>query len=447
MKTYFITIIYIVFACAFSYAQETPTPPDPPSTSSSSSRSVSRSSTQTENTSISISYTDEDYKLRARFPKNRYPKLKALIEKELGGKNMDISKGYSKWSNDEKVYYVKLTEKSLRISLDLNVASPELAEKFSALGKEIKMIVSGTNANDEKVRMQREADRMRKEADRMQREAERLERQVERESKRIEREKKRVEKEVAREAQRIAREEKRLAQRSELERQRIERDAKRIELEAKRLDREAKRVEEKARHKGGVSSYIKRLLDDSKTIYTANSGNSLNWIWPTIQNKLIEKLKTDGLITSTDEITLTSERDQLYVNGTQLSERQNESYRKMFQDLGIQPSADFSFYKQGNHIVVIGLNAKIKKFFSDLHKNNYIASTDEPVKILINGDSVIQNGTALSSTKVAAYNAILRDNGIIPAPGKFIEMKKAGSYRLGYSLGKNGIIGTWIEED
>ncbi|WP_430410612.1 hypothetical protein [Kordia sp.] len=409
MKTYFITIIYIVFAYTLSNAQNTPTPP-------------STSSTQTESTSISISHTEDDYKLRARFPKNRYEKLKELIQNELGGKNMDIGKGYSKWSNDEKVYYVKLTEKSLRISLDLNVASPELTEKFEALGKNVKIIVSGSSAAAEKDRMQREADRMRHEADRMQLEAKRLEQQLKRDAKRAELEARRTKK-------------------------RIERDAKRIEMEAKRLDREAKRFEERARHKGGVGTHIKQLLNDSKTIYTATSGSSLNWIWPAVQTQLLSKLKADGLITSDDEITLTSERDQLYVNGTQLSERQNEIYRKIFIDAGIHQSADFSFYKKGNHIVVIGLNAKIKKFFNDLYAKNYIASKDEAVKILINGDSVVQNGITLSTDKVASYNAILRDNGIIPAPGKYIEMKKAGSYRLGYSLGKNGIIGTWIHED
>jgi len=181
-------------------------------------------------------------------------------------------------------------------------------------------------------------------------------------------------------------------------------------------------------------------------MYTANSGKSLNWIWPAAQNKLIEKLKADGLIASANEITLTLEKDELYVNGKQLSERQNESYRKLFLDVGIQPSSDFSFYKKGDHIVVIGLNAKIKKVFSDLHNKGFIASTDEAVKLLIDGNSVTQNGSVLSSDKVATYNAIFRDNGIIPAPGKFIEMKKAGSYRLGYSFGKNGIVGTWIEK-
>lgn len=435
MKTYFITLIYIVFTCAYSNAQDTPTPPNTPSTSSSSS-TISSSTTQTESTSISISYTDEDYKLRARFPKNRHAKLKALIEKELGGKNMNIKKGYSKWSNDEKVYYIKLTEKSLRISLDLTVASSELAAKFSEMGKEIKMIVSGTNANDEKLRMQREADRMRREADRMQREAERLEKRAALEAKRIQQEAERTKKQIEREAKRL-----------ELEQKRIERDAARIEREAKRLDREAKRVEEKARHKGGVSSYIKRLLDDSKTQYTATSGKAFNWIWPEIQTQLVEKLKADGLITDDKKIAFTYERDVLYVNGQQLSARQNELYKKMLLDAGIQPSSYFSFYKKGNHIVVIGLNTKIKKFFNDLYKNDYIASTDEAVKIRINGDSVVQNDVVLSDEKLAAYNAILRENGIIPAPGKFIEMKKAGSYRLGYGLDSKGIVGTWIEED
>ena len=443
MKTYFITIIYVVFAIAFSNAQETPIPPDPPGTSS----SVSKSTTKTESTSISISYTEDDYKLRARFPKNRYEKLKALIEKQLGGKNMDIGSGYSKWSDDEKVYYIKLTEKSLRISLDLNVASPGLAEKFSNLGEDIKLIVSGRSANDEKVRMQREADRMRREADRMQREAERLERQVEREAKLVERQKERMEEQVEREAKRVEREAERMQQRLEMERKRIERDAKRIEREAKRLDREAKRVEEQARHKGGVSNYIKRLLDDSKTKYTATSGSNLNWIWPEVQEKLLASLLNDNLIESTSEVAFTTEKDRMYVNGKMLTEAQDKKYDKMFKDEGIQTNADFSFYKKDDHIVVVGLNAKIKKVFNDLYKKGFITSTDEAVKLLIDGTSITQNGNRLSQDKVVDYNAILRDNGIIPAPGKYIEMKKAGSYRLGYSLGSKGIVGTWIEED
>ncbi len=424
MKTYFITVIYIVFACAFSNAQEAPTPPTPPSTSS-----VSKSSTQTESTSISISYTDEDYKLRARFPKNRYEKLKALIQNELGGKNMDIGKGYSKWSNDEKVYYIKLTEKSLRITLDLNVASPELVEKFEALGEDVKIIVSGSSANIERERVQREADRMRREANRMQLEARRLERQIERDAKRLEMEKEREKRQVER------------------EHKRMELDAKRIEREAKRIEREAKRLEEKARHKGGVGSHIKRLLDDPKTTYTTTSGSNLNWIWPEVQENLLASLLEDKLIKSASEVTFTTEKEQMYVNGTELSETQKRKYSTMFQKAGIQSNADFSFYKKDNHIVVIGLNAKIKKVFNDLHKKGYIASTDEAIKLLIDGSSITQNGSRLAKDKVAAYNAILRDNGIIPAPGKYIEMKKAGSYRLGYSLGKKGIVGTWIEED
>ncbi|WP_420571519.1 ATP synthase F0 subunit B [Kordia sp.] len=429
MKHLFIAIISTCIV-QLGYAQEPPTPPTPPSTSSSSTYSSStKSSSSSESTSISISHTEDDYKLRARFPKNRYEKLKNLIENTLGGKNMDIGKGYSKWSNDEKVYYVKLTEKSLRISLDLNVASPALVEKFEAMGKDAKIIISGSSVNAEKQRMQREADRMRREADRMQLEAERLERQAEREAKRIEQQAKREK------------------QRAEREAKRIEMQAKRIEREAKRLDREAKRVEERARHKGGVSTHIKRLLDDPKTAYSGTSDTNLNWIWPAIQNDLLASLRDDQLISTTDEVTFTTEKDRMYVNGTELSEAQNRKYAAMFRKAGVQRNADFSFYKKGNHIVVIGLNAKIKKVFNDLHKKGFIGSTDEAVKLLIDGNNITQNGNSLGKDKVAAYNAILRDNGIIPAPGKYIEMKKAGSYRLGYALGNRGIIGTWIEED
>jgi hypothetical protein len=426
MKNLIITII-TVFTVHIGFAQEEPpTPPPTPSTNFSSS---TKSRSNNESTSISISQTDDDYKLRARFPKNRYAKLKSLIEKTLGGKNMDIGNGYSKWSNDEKVYYVKLTEKSLRINVDLNVASPSLVKKIKALGNDAKIIISGNNVKVERERMQREADRMRREADRMQREAERLERQAKRETER---------------AKRMAQRE---VERMKREQERIKRDAQRIEREAKRVEREAKRLEERARHKGGVSSSIKRLLDDSKTKYTATSGSNLNWIWPEVQEKLLTSLLKDQLIENTQEVTFTTEKDQMYVNGNRLSTVQYEKYYSMLRNAGIQSNADFSFYKKNDHIVVLGLNARIKKVFNDLYQKGFINSTDEAIKLSINGNSIMQNGNNLGATKVASYNAILRDNGIIPAPGKYIEMKKAGSYRLGYSLGNNGIVGTWIEED
>lgn len=442
MKHLIITIISI-FLVHLGFAQEPPLPPTPPSTSSTSSTysSSTKSNNNNEKTSVSISYTDDDYKLRARFPKNRYDKLKNLIENTLGGKNMDIGKGYSKWSNDEKVYDIKLTEKNLRISLDLNVASPDLVEKFKNLGEDAKIIISGSSVNIERERVQREADRVRVEAERMKREAVRLEKQYERQTAR-------AEERAKRELERAKRMETRKKEQLKLEAKRIERDAKRVELEAKRLELEAKRIEEKARHKGGVSSYIKRLLENPKTRYTATtSGSNLNWIWPEVQENLLASLLKDKLITSTSEVTFTNEKDRMYANGTELSEAQRRTYNKMFRKAGIQANADFSFYKKGNNIVVIGLNAKIKKVFNDLYKNGHIASTDEAVKLAIDGNSITQNGQSLAKDKVAAYNAILRDNGIIPSPGKYIEMKKAGSYRLGYSLGNRGIVGTWIEED
>ncbi|AXG69279.1 hypothetical protein KORDIASMS9_01499 [Kordia sp. SMS9] len=420
------TILMLAFHIGFAQ-EEPPTPPTPPNSSSNYSSSM-KSSGKNGSTSVSVSQTDDDYKFRARFPKNRYAKLKTLIENTLGGKNMDIGKGYSKWSNDEKVYYVKLTEKNLRMTVDLNVASPDLAAKISALGKDAKLIISGSTVKVERERMQRKADRMRVEADRMQREAERLERQA------------------LREAERTKRMAQREKERMQREQEQIKRAAKRVEREAKRVEREAKRLEEQARHKGGVSSYIKRLLDDPKTKYTATSGANLNWIWPEVQENLLASLLEDNLIKSTAEVTFTTEKDRMYSNGAELTATQYEKYNSMLRNAGIQSNADFSFYKQADHIVVIGLNARIKKVFNDLHKKGHIASTDEAIKLLIDGNSITKNGTVLGKEKVAAYNAILRDNGIIPAPGKYIEMKKAGSYRLGYSLGSKGIVGTWIEE-
>ncbi|MBC8754372.1 hypothetical protein H2O64_06795 [Kordia sp. YSTF-M3] len=417
MKTFFISA-FIVCMFQIGNAQKAPDTPETPTNIVANHGNYSEGG----NTSVSISHTDDAYKLKASFPQSREARLKELIQNTLGDKNLNIRKGYSKWSNNEKVYEVKLTQTTLRIWIDLNIASTNLIEKFEALGHDAKTIISGSNINVEKARMQREADRMRREANRMQQEVKRLEQQAARETKRVEREMKQ-------------------------QNERVQRDAKRLEIEAKRLDMEAKRVEKRARHKGGISSYIKRLLDDAKTIYTGTSGSDLNWIWPSVQEDLLAAFLEDEFVTSTSKVAFTAEKDHMYVDGVELTEAQSKKYSAILRKAGIKTNADFSFYKKGDHIVIIGLNAKIKKTFNDLYKQGFIASTDEAVKLLINGNSIVQNGTNLSSDKVAAINTILSDNGIIPAPGKYLEMKKAGSYRLGYSTGTKGIVGTWIEED
>ena len=108
-----------------------------------------------------------------------------------------------------------------------------------------------------------------------------------------------------------------------------------------------------------------------------------------MQESLLASLVKDNLIKSTNEVTFTNEKDQMYVNGKALAEAQYEKYSGMFRKAGIQSNADFSFYKKDDHIVIIGLNAKIKKVFNDLYKGGHIASTDEAVKLLIDGDACL----------------------------------------------------------
>lgn len=455
MKTIFITFIYVVFLIQIGNAQETPIPPTPPSTSStassSSNISVRTSGNKGGNVSISISNTEDYYKLKARFPKDRHAELKKLIEGELGGKNLDIKKGYSKWSDDQKVYEIKLTERTLRIFLDTDVASAGLIEKFKDLGSAARTIITGNDGNHEAQEMQREADRMRREADRMKREAQRLERQVkretEREKKRIEREAQRLERETKREKERMKQEVARMEKEIARNRERIERDAKRIEEEARRLDKQAKRAEREARHKGGVSNMVKKLLDDPKTQYNSSTASQAqNWVWPAAQKALVNSLKKDKLITNEKEITFTMEGGYIYVNGRQLSESQFDKYTRLLQKNGVTEDHDFSFYKNGNNIVLLSLSVDVENFFEDLADKNYISSVNEKVLLNINGSSVYQNGEKLNSDKVAIYNTLLQQNGIIPAPGKFIQIKKPDHFLVGYSIGPKTHIGTWIEK-
>ena len=65
------------------------------------------------------------------------------------------------------------------------------------------------------------------------------------------------------------------------------------------------------------------------------------------------------------------------------------------------------------------------------------------MKLEINGDSTVLNGTQLSAAKVKTINKLLNAHNIIPVPGKEIQLMKKGSYKLGYSIGERTHIGTW----
>ena len=103
--------------------------------------------------------------------------------------------------------------------------------------------------------------------------------------------------------------------------------------------------------------------------------------------------------------------------------------------------------KKGAHIIVISGPIKVERFFKDLKDEGYITSLAEKFKLEINGATVVHNGIVLSKEKVAIYNGLLQKNGIIPAPGKIVEIIKVNNYQVGYHLKGRGLLGTFVRND
>ncbi len=129
-----------------------------------------------------------------------------------------------------------------------------------------------------------------------------------------------------------------------------------------------------------------------------------------------------------------------------MSESKHSKYLKLFKNNGIGKNVDFSFNKDGDHIVIIE-SAEIEDLAQELIRKGIITSLKAKTKIEINGESVIKNGQAFNKTEVANFNKLLLKYRVIPAPGKILEFTGKGSYKLGYSIGSRTHVGTWVFED
>ena len=420
-KTTILTVHIILFLLGNTVlAQTIPTPPKPPTTHTSSSSSISYSSSSSDNRggsiSIAISNTNDSYKFKAKFPEKRYSELVSVLKNELESKKMTKSGNSYSWisnADENEVYNVNLNSKKLVMSLDKNVASDALIDKFEALGKTLKTVISGSSET------KREAEELQREADRLLRDAERMQR----------------------EADRIHREAKRIEQAS-LESYRE--DAMHIAEEAKRLAEKAAIISVKASHKGAINAPLKMLLRSNKTYLSNTLINTINYTWPYAQKELITALLKDNIVQSKNDIVFNTDPTGVYINGTKLTNTQINQYKSILKKYNITPDNTFSFYKTDNNIVIINDNAKLTSFLKSLKEKGYINSLKDKLLLEINGTSIIKNGKAVSAKDLAIYNTLLLKNNIIPAPGKIIEITTSNAYKLGYTLNNKAHLGTWV---
>ncbi len=402
------------------------TPPNPPKTpsvhisehsdsstnNSSYSYSHSDSDNKKSNVSVSVNNSENSYSLRAKFPEEKYNEIKEVLINEMNKKNHSVLKGKDIWSSDsngEEVYEVSLSKKKLSMYLDKDIASSSLAEKFKNLGITIRTVIVGkeNEARREAARLQREADKLRRDSERMQREAQRIER----------------------EAQRVKTSE------------RYRNDARRFSDEAKRLADEASRLNTRASHKGGISSYIRMLLQDVKTQINESLVN--NWNWSTIQKEILNNLENDNLVDSKNDVVFIKDETGFYINGEQLSKNMASKYNSILTKNKVSSTNYFTFYKRNQNIVLVNNNANIDGFLRDLVSNKIIESDRKKVKLELNGTSFYKNNSKISSSQSNTLNSLLLKNNIIPAPGKIFEIIKPDNYKLGYSIGGRTHIGTW----
>lgn len=440
MKSITIVFASILVLCATQLgAQTTPQTPKTPKTkttsSSSSSTTVSVHSDEDDgsssysytdtsidgknkntNISISISSSDDSYSLRAKFPEDKYIEVYNVLINEMNARNLTESNGKQIWvsnSNNEEVYKVILSKNKLTISLDKDVASGSLAEKFEVMGKTIRTAISGADneARRDAERLQREADRLRRDAESMQREADRIQREADHQ------------------------------QREDAKRYRD--DARALADKARKLANEASDLGTEANHRGGISSQVRTLLGENKTLYYDTTTNANNWTWPDAQKEMMSLLKKKGLIHTENDISFTYDDSGMYANGNKLSASQMKTFNDIFDKYNILKGYGFSFYKTHNHMVIIDDNADIDGFIKDLVSKKLISSDKEIALFEINGNSVYKDRKQLSIADLQTINSLLHKNNIIPAPGKILRIMKAGASKVGYALGEKSHLGTW----
>lgn len=391
---------------------EPPKPPTPPSTTT-SSRTSSNVSVITQsgdygkggNTSFSVSNSNDEYNVKSRYPKNRYPAVKDFLMAEMGTKNMQANGKSIAWSLEgdaDTVYEIELSESKLKIELDKTIASPDMTAKFEDMGNILRTLISGGNERQEIQRLERDADRARRDAERMQREAQRL-------------------KDMS------------------------VRDAARLSREAALLEREADRLSRTSKRGGGIDGYVREVLRQPSTKYEFNTTGNNGWKWPEMQKALISELVKNGLVADGEDIVFVKEDNGIYVNGEKMGPAMWSKYNNLFRKYDFGRIGDISFYKQGNHIVVLDGPDDLEDLLEELEDEGLLKNSNSKSTIEINGASVIINGTKLSQSETERWNAVLHKERVIPAPGKTIKLD-AKSASLGYSFDKS-TLGTWMKRD
>ncbi len=374
-------------------------------TNSSNVSVITQSGSKGGNISFSVSSSNDTYQLKSKFPNRCYLEVKDFLLQEMGTKNMQSSGASIVWSlegDEDTVYEIQLQQRKLHIELDKTIASPELISKFDDMGEILRTLISGESEQQEISRLERQADRAQREAQRMQREAERLQAMSIRES-------------------------------------------ERLALEAERLSREAYRLSLISKRGGGVDGYVKEVLDHQSTAYPSSITNTAGWRWPAFQEALLNKLLKDNFLKKGDELVFVKEEQGMYVNGKKLSPSSWSSYNSLFRKYEYASIDDVTFYKKGNHIAVVNGAFNLEDLLNTIVNRGLLKNTKSPVRVEVNGYSVVVDGKKLSNTDTARWNAILHSNAVIPAPGKTLIIG-SDFISLGYSLGRN-TLGLWMSLD
>ncbi len=185
-RTLCVSLVFAFFITLDINAQNTPEPPTPPKTTSKSSSSYSISvdndDNEKHNSSVSISVSDDSYKFRATYHDSKNTGVKAMLLDKLGEQYLTKKGNTYFWTNEE-VFECKLSNGSLRMHVDNNIASEAFLKKIKALGNDLKYFISGTSKKAEEAktaeRAKRELERAEREVARAKRELARVEREAE----------------------------------------------------------------------------------------------------------------------------------------------------------------------------------------------------------------------------------------------------------------------------
>ncbi len=127
-------------------------------------------------TYFSISDSDDSYKVRSEFHKDKTAKIRSYLLEELGNDYLATSGNKYNWKRSysgDTGYEVKLDVGTLKIYLDKELLSNRTTKKFKTITQNIKDYTSGKSSKE------RTAEKEKRAQEKKEREVERLERQAE----------------------------------------------------------------------------------------------------------------------------------------------------------------------------------------------------------------------------------------------------------------------------